>query len=307
MKASPSADSILFKSGGAVCPVGKSIWDALGDGTADLNLLNLEIISIYNRLVDTPEPPLDSILFKTGGPICPTGKSIWSALGSGAVSLDDLNTDLDTLLARLTATRAGYLDNINNAQLLNIPNLSTLTAARIAYLDLLNSYLDVAVSSRAPEVGGNLQAVKTDVDNMQVPIKFTSADALNDIAVTTPTDTTEKEIVVSLPTGASIVKVMLAALITVMNNTANAQKIDVDVKGRVSGGSWSTFFSQDDCLGFPAADGATTGFVPTQDVTTLVTGAGTYGFKLTITQSAAQSVRYTTQYVLIVTYKMSPP
>ena len=98
---------------------------------------------------------------------------------------------------------------------------------------------------------------------------------------------------------------MLAAFIIAMNNTANAQKIDVDVKGRVSGGSWSTFFSQDDVIGFPDADGATTGFVPLQDVSTLVTAAGAYGFKCTITQSRANSVRYTTQYVLIVTYKMS--
>lgn len=98
---------------------------------------------------------------------------------------------------------------------------------------------------------------------------------------------------------------MLAAFITAMNNTANAQKIDVDVKGRVSAGSWNTYFSQDDCIGFPAADGATTGFVPLQDVSALVTAAGTYGFKCTITQSGANSVRYTTQYVLIVTYKMS--
>lgn len=98
---------------------------------------------------------------------------------------------------------------------------------------------------------------------------------------------------------------MLAVFITAMNDTANAQKIDVDVKGRVSAGSWNTYFSQDDVIGFPAADGATTGIVPLQDVSALVTAAGTYGFKCTITQSSANSVRYTTQYVLIVTYKMS--
>lgn len=98
---------------------------------------------------------------------------------------------------------------------------------------------------------------------------------------------------------------MLAVFITVMNNTANAQKIDIDVKGRKVTGPWSTFFSQDDCIGFPAADGATTGIVPLQDVTALVDVAASYGFKCTITQSAAQSVRYTTQHILIVTYRMS--
>ncbi len=43
-----------------------------------------------------------------------------------------------SLADKLTAARAGYLDNINNAQLLVVPNLSTLTAARIGYLDNIN-------------------------------------------------------------------------------------------------------------------------------------------------------------------------
>jgi hypothetical protein len=39
---------------------------------------------------------------------------------------------------QLTIARVGFLDNINNAQLLFVPNLSTLTAARIGYLDNIN-------------------------------------------------------------------------------------------------------------------------------------------------------------------------
>lgn len=46
--------------------------------------------------------------------------------------------ELQDLWDRLTAARASYLDNINNAQLLNVPDLSTLTAARISYLDNIN-------------------------------------------------------------------------------------------------------------------------------------------------------------------------
>jgi len=46
---------------------------------------------------------------------------------------------LQRLIDDLTAVRAGYLDNINNAQLLNVPDLSTLTAARIGYLDNINN------------------------------------------------------------------------------------------------------------------------------------------------------------------------
>jgi len=134
-------------------------------------------------------------------------------------------------------------------------------------------------------------------------IGFPSAEAVDAIAVTASTDTTEKEITVSVPAGASIVRATLIANVTAMNDTANAQKIDVDVKGRVSGGSFSTFFSQDDIMGMGAVDGATTGITALSNVTALITGAGTYGFKCTITQSSANSVRYTTQYILIITFR----
>jgi hypothetical protein len=67
-------------------------------------------------------------------------------LADGTIGLAALQTlltaeaaALTTLLSRLTAARASYLDNINNTQLLNIPNLSTLTPARIAYLDYINN------------------------------------------------------------------------------------------------------------------------------------------------------------------------
>lgn len=140
---------------------------------------------------------------------------------------------------------------------------------------------------------------------MEHELEFPSAEALNAIAVTDATDTTEKTITVALPNGATRRRALLIAVVTAMNNSANAQKIDVDVKGRKGSGSWSTFFSQDDCVGFGAVDGATTILTAVQDVSALVDEAEDYGFKCTITQSAAQSVRYTTQYILVVTYRMS--
>jgi len=139
----------------------------------------------------------------------------------------------------------------------------------------------------------------------QVDIRFPSAEALNDISVTDPTDTTERTITVTVPSGATIKRAMLVAVVIALNNTATAQKIDVDVKGRKVSGAWSTFFSQDDCMGFGAIDGATTSIVAVQDVSALVDESATYGFKCTITQSSANSVRYTTQYVLIITYEVS--
>ena len=171
--------------------------------------------------------------------------------------------------------------------------------------DPLNVIRDAILNDATRFAGADIGAIKGYVDTVEGEIKFPSAEALNDIAAVGPTVTTELTITVSLPSGASIVRVMLTAFLTVMNDTANLQKIDVDVQGRVSGESWNTYFSQDDVLGLPASDGVTTGFVALQDVSTLVTAAGTYGFRLQVTQSSANSVHYTTQYLLIITYKMS--
>lgn len=136
-------------------------------------------------------------------------------------------------------------------------------------------------------------------------LKFTSAEALDDIVAIGPTNTTEKTIAVSLPDGARIVRAMLAAFITIMNDSANAQKINVDVQGRISGGAWSTFFSQDAFIGVPAVDAASTGMVALQDVSGLVNAAGTFGFRLSVVQTSANSVHFLSQFMLILTYRMS--
>lgn len=137
-------------------------------------------------------------------------------------------------------------------------------------------------------------------------IEFPSADVLDDIAATGDQTTTERTITVSLPTGATIRRAMLLAIVTAMNDSANAQKIDVTVQGRKGSGAWSNFFSETDCIGFGATDGATANLVASQDVTALIDATTSYGFRLTVNQSGANSVHYTTQYLLVVTYRMSP-
>jgi len=141
------------------------------------------------------------------------------------------------------------------------------------------------------------------VASLDSDICFPSAEAVDAITVTDPTDTTEKTITVTVPSGATIIRATLIALITAMNNSANAQTIDIDVKGRKGSGSWNTYFTEDDIIGFGAITGATTGIPAVSDVSSLIDGAGTYGFKCTITQLSANSVRYTTQYILIVTFR----
>lgn len=141
---------------------------------------------------------------------------------------------------------------------------------------------------------------------MQLLKKFPSAIAQDNVLTTNPTDTTEKEITVSLPSGASRVSALLAVFVTAKNGAATAQDIDISVSGRQSGGAWTTLISTlTDCLGLPNVDKATTGDAYLVDATTLITGVGTWGFKVTITLSSNALVRFKTEYLLIVTYKMS--
>jgi len=208
------------------------------------------------RLLTSLQNP-DHLQKYLGGP---TG-----ALGTVLPANTSLHNELLTLLGRLTAARALYLDNLNNTQLLNLPNVSL----------------------------------------MEHEIEFPSAETLDDINTIVYTATTECPITVALPTGASRRRVLLLAVITMLNNTANAQKIDIQVQGRKGAGAWNTYFDKTDCVGFGAVDGATTSLVTLQDVTALIDTAGNYGFRCQVRNSVAQSVRYTTQYLLVVTYRMS--
>jgi len=78
-----------------------------------------------------------------GGLAFPVGVGNEALLANGTYGLSALNTDLDALLARLTATRAGYLDNLSggaialNADMATV--LSRLSAARAGYLDNLSA------------------------------------------------------------------------------------------------------------------------------------------------------------------------
>lgn len=151
-----------------------------------------------------------------------------------------------------------------------------------------------------------LQVIREVVEDTEHEIEFPSAEALNNIALAGDQNTSELTITPELPEGAVIRRVLLLAVTTIMNNTATAHKIDVTVQGRKGAGAWNNYFDEDECIGFGAVDGASTSLVTLQDVTALVDEAATYGFRLTVNQSGgANSVHYTTQYLLVVTYRMS--
>jgi len=74
---------------------------------------------------------------------------------TGCKASDDMRgTDNAALAASYTAARAGYIDNINNANLATIADISTLTATEIAYLN-------AAISSRSSHDAAAVWAVAT--------------------------------------------------------------------------------------------------------------------------------------------------
>lgn len=175
--------------------------------------------------------------------------------------------DIQTLLDRLTEDRAGYLDNINNDELLGVPDISVM--------------------------------------EHEIEFPFAEDDWLDEIAAIGDQPTTERPVTVSLPAGANIVRAMLVAVVTAMNNSANAQKIGFTVQMRKGAGSWNSYFSETDCMGMDAVDGATANLVALQDITDLVDQDTDYGARLIVNQSSANSVRYTAEFLLVVTYRMS--
>jgi hypothetical protein len=125
-------------------------------------------------------------------------------------------------------------------------------------------------------------------------------DAVN-VNVVAETSLGAQDITVSIPSNATIVRVLAMARISIMNNTATAQKIDLrlDVEG-------VTLFDQDDVVGFPAADGASATYTIVEDATDEVTSNGQeVTLEAFATLSAAASVRFQVEYFLFITYRLS--
>ena len=103
--------------------------------------------------------------------------------------VDIVDTSLDTLLSRLTASRANYLDNINNSNLATLPAISS---ARIGYLDNINNSellnitstilgrIDASISSRSSHTADNVWSVATRAltDKANFSLSTTGIDAI---------------------------------------------------------------------------------------------------------------------------------
>lgn len=320
LKAAPSVDSILFKSGGGTCPAGKSIWNALGDGTVDLNDIKAvvdaipttamrgtdnaatvadgwdaalatildnfsavrigyldeldfglqeAIAALENKLKAAPS--VDSILFKSGGAVCPAGKSIWNALGDGT------------------------------------EDIQTITAAIAALNDLAqNEILDDAT----PFSGGDIADIKTETD--QLPNwrfdseKYASTVTVDAKADAAEVDLTAGSIVVTIPTGATIVDVTLAAFLHVANKAAATHHIGLTLQAQKDAGGYGdvVVLTANPPVSLVNVDGAMATFAIACDVSATVNGAATYTFRWQCDSDNAGAVNYTSNFVLVITYSM---
>jgi len=93
-------------------------------------------------------------------------------------SLTNIKEFVDDLETRLSAIRAGYLVNINNANLATIADISSLTATKIGYLDEL----------AAANIPSDVDDIKAKTDNLPAA----NADVSGSITWVTATHTTNE-------------------------------------------------------------------------------------------------------------------
>jgi len=232
------------------------------------------------------------------------------------------STDFDT---RLSAVRAAYIDLLADAKvglaaleavasaIPTTPELEADAAKRYAALGLLigaiptTPELEAAALARYNTLSGLVDEIEPIIKVYEFETGFPSPSETDAIAdASGGVDTTELRITPSIPSGATRIRVELIAIVTVLNNSATALKIDIDVKGQKGAGAFQTFFTEDSVVGFGNTDGATVDKAITQDVTTLVDtidGSTTYDWKLTIKTSAVGAIRVTTMYSMIVTWR----
>lgn len=129
-------------------------------------------------------------------------------------------------------------------------------------------------------------------------VMFPSTETHNDISATGDQYTSERTINPSflLTAYAIVKKVYLVAFVTAVNNSGNAQKIGIQVQGRLDGGTWIPYFTESNCIGLSYHEGSSVSYVA---ISNLDIGTDKYGFRLRINQSSANSVLYITQFALI--------
>lgn len=184
-----------------------------------------------------------------------------------SILIKTTSTDVSTLLARLTAARAGYLDELAAA---NIPtDLSTitgrLTATRAGYLD--------AISRDRPNM---IFPSATPLAIIAVPASASADIPFPDVAVS------------GLPSGITIARVDIALVIGSLFDTSSSENqiaaADKTLRVKASAAGWAagipalTFVQNSLQVDTDAYRGGTVLFGGT-DIKSIVTADGTYNFQ----------------------------
>jgi len=161
-----------------------------------------------------------------------------------------------------------------------------------------------SIQADVTDIDTKVTAIENYIDRvpdmrMEVAQAEPAENAAVEVNTTDLTSLGAKDITISLPTGATIEKVIALARVAIMNNAASAQKIDLQLA--VEG---VTLFSQLDVVGFPAAEGASSIFPIAEDASDEVTAVGqVVTLEAKAQLSAAAAVRFQVEYFLFITYR----
>lgn len=206
-------------------------------------------------------------------------------------NVDTILTNVATLLTRLSSDRAGYLDNINQAGLLQ------LTATRVAYLDelaaanlpaditTLGTNIDTLLARLTAVRAGYLDALNRDRPDMIFPSTSTAIIVLPAAAgdVAFPSVTVDK-----LPSGITVAKADYVSVIGALSDTSGSENqvnaAGKTIRGKLSTAGWAAAivaltFTQN---GLQCDASSYRGGVPlfgATDISSLVTGNATYNFQ----------------------------
>jgi hypothetical protein len=189
----------------------KTTLDALNDiTTASVWAVATRNLTAQAFPFTNPASPLDVSNIRTAA---------YTLLTDVTYGLSALNTDLDTLLTRLSSARAGYLDNLNNADLLNL-RCTTLNVH--AHLKAKESALGLS-TQEATDVQNKVQNA-VDAGNLTWDI-------------TTANDTVETQIVEITKTG--IYELSVFFDLDALEIAAEGGTIKIRVYNKVDGTNYS--------------------------------------------------------------------
>lgn len=139
---------------------------------------------------------------------------------------------------------------------------------------------------------------------IELTTPYTSGFARDDIAAIGPTNTTPVSITPTFPTGATKVRVIAVVDLFVENDTANIQKITPILQVQLAGGGYNNRWNPGgDIVAVPATDGTFASIRALVDITADVVSGSQTDFRWSVTQSSANSVHYTSQAAIFLTYR----